>query len=162
MATTFIEFAARGIQIGPFTDFWTHLVTHLGTFAYCSTGSILACRLSLLSFTSFIHSFIFWGIKVGFKFHTTFIYLETAYSFQEAVSMLPGSGFKLRFGHFDELLNLVRTDMLIFCTLSTASIHSNPLFTFDLSICKPLQSHSTLHSKTAEIDVKKIWRGQKF
>ena len=65
----------------------------------------------------FIHSFnYFLGIKVCLKFHTTFIYLETAYSFQEAVSMLPGLGFKLSFGHFDELLNVVRTDMLI-CTL---------------------------------------------
>ena len=49
MATTFRDFAARTIQ--PFTDFWTRLGTHLGIFVYCSTASILACRLSLLSFT---------------------------------------------------------------------------------------------------------------
>ena len=33
-----------------------------------------------------------------------YLYLETAYSFQEAVSMLPGLVFDLNFGHFDELI----------------------------------------------------------
>ena len=43
-----------------------------------------------------------------------YLYLETAYSFQEAVSMLPGLVFELNFGHFDELIKqYVQLVMLI-------------------------------------------------
>ena len=68
----------------------------------------MSSDVELFSFqcsSSFIHSFIYCLRRSSYVFrYIKYLYLETAYSFQEAVSMLPGLVFELNFGHFDELI----------------------------------------------------------
>ena len=53
----------------------------------------------------FIHSFIYCLRRSSCVLrYIKYLYLETAYSFQEAVSMLPGLVFELKFGYFDDLI----------------------------------------------------------